>query len=406
MANHWLREVRYATAARAGINFYSKCLCWWMYHVLGYTNFVETVASGSYDPTNPATEPNLIYATAVGSINVTGADKNFRDSTNSPFLVGHVNYWILLVDPTNEENSGWYKITAYVDASNVTIDYRSGAAEYPVQNVSNNMDYYMMAEDNNCPSTLTDEWQLRTPHVDAWEIKFILQGNYYLRTEVALDTFAVGNKILKHADPDWKHFGQSNRSTVTDIYYYAEGSDDGAHLNIYMMTTAGTSGTSAATISKMSPFDTSPAHSADELWVLAGGDSVPGWDAEQFMPNNDFNNRWTGYVWRELDASVNRCFPLEWSYADSTVGFTRWGSSESNARTSKIDIKPNITFVIDHANSQDKYEIMGGYPGLSSCRANMPKMQTIDDAGTKDKLQIVRGFVIPWPNVTPQFAPA
>ena len=404
MANHWLREIRFGSATRGGISFYSKMLCWWMYYVLKYTDFVESLGgSGSYDPTDFT---GVTYATGVGSINVSGTDKNFRDNTNSPFASGDVGKWILLVDPNNGENTGWYEVVTFVNADNITIDYRSGVAEYPVQNTSNNMDYYMMAEDNNSPNTPNDEWQLRTPHLDGWEIKFILIGNYYLRCVVALDTFAVGEKILQMAEPDWKHFGNTNSGTLANLYYNAYGTDDGSKLCIYLNTTNLTpAGANGIMMAKVLPFETLPPHSNDELWVLFGVDSAQSWNSESFVRGTDINNKLHGYVWRDADYSVNRCFALEWSYADFLNGWTYWTGNEANARTGKNDIKPGMTLMVDTNNSASKYEVMGTYPLCEMVRRNFNNMQTIDDAGTKDKLQIIDGFLIPWPGVTPQFLP-
>jgi len=404
MANHWLREIRFSSATRAGISFYSKMLCWWMYHVLGYTNFSESLGGGgSYDPTDYT---GVTYATGVGSINVSGTDGYFRDDTNSPFTAGDVGKWILLVDPNNGENSGWYAIDGYVDADRVSIDYRSGAAEYPVQNTGDDMSYYMMAEDNNTPNTVNDEWQLRTPHADSWEIKFIIIGNYYLRCIVALDTFAVGNKILELSSGTWrhKHFGQTNQGLVSELYYYAYGTDDGSKLCIYLNSTSSTAGVNGLTMAKMIPFETEPAHTDDELWVLGGTDQAQAWNAQGFE-RNIVQSKYNGFVWREADSSVNVCYALEWSYNDFGNGFTYWTSNEANARTGKNDLKPGITLVIDPFNAVDKYEIMGEYAPFEMVRRNFNNMQTIDDVGTKDKLHIYDGFVIPWPGVTPQFLP-
>lgn len=406
MANHWLREIQLTAAARGGISFYSKMLCWWMYHVLGYTNFAESLGgAGSYDPTDYT---GVTYATSVGSINVSGTDGYFRDDTNSPFTAGDVGKWILLVDPTNGENSGWYEVDGYVDADRVSIDYKSAPGEYPIQNTNDDMSYYMMAVDNNMPDTLNDEWQLRTPHADAWEIKFILQANYYLRCLVALDTFAVGNKILQMSTPAYKHFGQNSQSVSSELYYYAYGTDDGRKLCIHMFTTD-SGGNSGLMMAKVLPFETVPAHTDDELWVLFGQETVGDDSHEGFQRwyGASGNSYLNGYVWREADSSVNFCHALEWSHSTYDLGFT-WvgGIGEPNARTGKNDLKPGMTFVIDPFNDAHKYEIMGEYAPCEMARRNFNKMTTINDGGTKDKLQIYDGFVIPWPGITPQFSPA
>jgi hypothetical protein len=392
-----------------------------MYHILGYTNFAESVTAVGTDSYDPTHMTGVVNFSAVGSINVSGSDFNFRDNTNSPFLVGHVGWWILLKDPTNPKNSGWYRISAYVDASNVTIDYRSGATEYPIQNTSNNMSYWMMAEDNETPDTLTDEWQLRTPHADGWEIKFELHANHYLWVTVALDTFVVGNKVLTTqnlAVPPgalMKNLGDSGGLTPSDVYRYAVGADDGSSFTLWWHHQTGTAANALA-IAKLTPWETSPAHTAAELWVLSGNESVPSSNSGSFYRGtvNPVSGAHTGLVWREWDASVVRAYLMEWSSLNSNEGLilNSLTTSENNARTGKIDLKPNDHWATVPATlpgtetAPYKYEFLGTTNQWEGCRYNLTKMQTIDDAGTKDKCHIYQGFVVPWPNVTPQLLPA
>jgi hypothetical protein len=389
-----------AAPTRAGVSFWSKCFCWWLYHVLGYTNFAESVVSGSYDPT----DMTGVTSGSNGSINISGSDFNFRDNTANPFVVGDVGKWILIIDLLNPENSGWYPISAYVGVDTVTIDFRSGGAEYPTQVLGNNLAWYMMAEDNNTPDTVTDYWRLRTPHADGWEIELAIGGNQYLQSRISLDQdWTASGKILEAAAP--KFFGQQGTASASNMYYYAEGNTEGDHLNLWWFSTTNPAGNAAITVSRVTPYETSPAHSADELLVMAGVESNLNWGTAGFVRGITVASQWTGIVWRDDDASVNRCYALEWSYAASSSGFSQWSSNEANARTGKNDIKPGVTFIVDKDNDASKYEVMGSYAGLFEGRNNFSKMQTIDDAATKDKVHIYDGFFVPWPGYTPQFNP-
>lgn len=393
MATHWLREVSFQNGSpRAGISFQSKLLCWWMYNILGYTNFAQSVSSGSYDPTGAATGTN-------GALS--NANFNLVDSTYGAFAAGDVGKWVLIKDLTNPSNSGWYLITAFVDANTVTIDFRSGASEYPT--TASSLSWWMIAEDANLPDTVGDYWRLRTPHTDAWEIEFELESNY-LRVRVSLNADWTGSgKILQTATPTYKVYGYSGNTDASQFFHYAEGNTEGSRLNIWWFSTYNPAGNGSISVAKIVPFESG--HAATELWMLAGPTTVGSWNAQNITRGGNDTTNWNGLVWRERDASVNFCQPLEWSHADYANGFTQWGSNEINARTSKNDLKPGTTFIVDKLNADDKYEVMGEYPAFEECRNNFNALQTIDDAGTKDKIMVHDGFVAPWPGVTPQFVP-
>lgn len=397
MANHHLREVRFQTTPdRAGISFWSKCLCWWMYHVLGYTNFAESVSANSYDPTD---NTGVTTGTSA-SFNATGTDKNLVETGAFSGAGADVGKWVLVVpDVGEEENGGWYRITANPDANTVTLDFRSGAAEYPTQHVVTDMTWFMMAEDNNTPTTTADEWQLRTPHMDGWEIKCILSASRNLTVEMSLDTFTVGVKTLST-----KIIGQSGNVDADHIYYYAEGEDSGAHLNFWHFTTDG-GGNGGCLVGKLTPFETSPAHSDDELWTFIGHDSVPAEHGEYLDRGISAGAKMWGLVWRDdLRASIVT-YIVEWSSVAANVGFVESTLNTINQRTGKNDIKANLTMMADVDNNNDRYEFVGSFGSMFECRENLVKMQTMDDVATKDKVHLRSGFCLPWPGYTPQFAP-
>lgn len=395
MATHWIREIRLtASSARRGSAFWSKMLCWWLYNVLGYTNFSESIGGGggSYNPAVAATGTN-------GALS--NANFNLVDSTYASFAPGDVGKWVLIKDLTNPSNSGWYKILAYVDANTVTIDFRSGATEYPT--TASGLSWWMLAEDANTPITNDDYWRLRTPHADGWEIEYFLVANFAIRVRMSLnaDWTATGKILERPGDgaTGYKYDGQYNLASGNDVFWYAEGTTEGTRYNSWMYSTGNPAYVSAVSVAKLVPYETTPAHSTAELWVLVGPGGQPG--GEYLTRGINATSDWTGFIWREDDYSVNRCYVLEW-YADGTY-FSKM--TENNARTGKIDLKPGVQFIIDYANIQDKYEVLGTLPVFEECRDNLSKMQTIDDAGTKDKVQLHAGFAAPWPGVTPQFSP-
>jgi len=401
MATHWLREISFLTTpTRYGYSFYSKMLCYWMYNVLGYTNFSQSVTPVGSDTYNPA----VAFTGNHASFNATGTDYNLVDATYGAFAIGDVGKWILIKSTTigEEANSGWYRVTANPDGNTVTLDYRCGVGEFPIQHVGTNLEWWMLAEDENTPDTIGDYWRLRTPHADGWEVETLLNGNE-LRFRVSLDAdWTASGKILKGAATANSKVLSSGATLSANTYQFAEAESNGDHFNLWFMST--TAGCQAVSIAKMQPYEALPLHAATELWVLAGGSTAAG--ASAYLMHGTNVAYWWGYVWREADRSVNNCYPLEWSHREYSYGFTQWTSAAINSRTGKNDVKPNVgPFVIDYLNVADKYEIMGMYPGMKECRKNFNKLQTLDVAGTKDMVHLYDGFVVSWPGLTPQIMP-
>jgi len=125
MSTCWLREINNPVPAYGtGIEFYFKCLAFFLTKICGFTNFVDgTEGAGTLSSTVAGTN---------GEFNISGSDKNFRDTVAGSFTSGMVGDWIVIAD-SNRANAGIYKITAFISSTTVTVDFRSGATEYPVQ---------------------------------------------------------------------------------------------------------------------------------------------------------------------------------------------------------------------------------------------------------------------------------
>lgn len=125
MASTWLREINNTVPAYGtGMEFYFKCLAFFLTKICGFTNFVDGSEGGG-------TLSSTIAGTN-GEFNLSGSDKNFRDTVAGSFTSGMVGDWIVIAD-SNRDNAGIYKITAFVSSTTVTVDFRSGATEYPAQ---------------------------------------------------------------------------------------------------------------------------------------------------------------------------------------------------------------------------------------------------------------------------------
>jgi len=137
MASAWLREIQDSTVAfGTGMTFYFRCLAYFLVEILGFTDFSEGAGFGGV----------LGYAKngTNGEFNLSGSDKQFRDSVAGSFASGDVGSWVVVVDPVRS-NAGIYKITSFVSATTVVLDFRSGATEYPSQTTG--LDWYMITPD-------------------------------------------------------------------------------------------------------------------------------------------------------------------------------------------------------------------------------------------------------------------
>jgi len=125
MSSTWLREIKDSNSgAGTGAPFLVRCLAYFLTEICGFTDYVNGSSDEDFK-TEEASGTN-------GEFNISGTDKDFRDTVASGFTAGMVNAWLVVAD-ANRLNAGIYLITGYTDATRITVDFRSGAAEYPAQ---------------------------------------------------------------------------------------------------------------------------------------------------------------------------------------------------------------------------------------------------------------------------------
>lgn len=398
MANHWLREMRFLQSpARSGSAFFAKCLCLWMYRVLGYTNFTEDVSGEAGNETYDPTDASYGYEKTGANGVLNNTNFNFVDATASAFTAGDAGKWLLIVDTTNPENSGWYRVASYTDATTVVIDFRSGATEYPT--AQSGLAWYLMDEDYETPIVSGSYFRLRTPHTDGWEVEVKLAGSRHYEIRVSLDhDWTASGKIL-----DLRQYWHNSNVDANTQYCYAEGESSGAHLNLWWQNTGG--GTGLWTMGKVTPYETMPTHPAEELWVAGGYTSISANSVDHTEKDDAAGNNWYGEVWRNAMMASRNVYCVEWTRSTSALGVFLDPANTVNQRTGKNDIGPGITVITDFQNNIDEYELLGELKGNEQIRANLARQQTIDDAGTKDKIHIRNGWLFPWPGFTAQYTP-
>lgn len=90
--------------------------------LLNWTFVDQQVTSGTWDGNHQATDTDGSFS---------GADYKFTIASGK-FGAIHVGQFIVIKDPTNEENSGIYEITGFTDANNITIDFLTTAGNFPL----------------------------------------------------------------------------------------------------------------------------------------------------------------------------------------------------------------------------------------------------------------------------------
>jgi len=381
-----MREVKLLGASNRGVPQLIKMQYLFLKECCGYTFVSQQNTTGDFTTTEK-TGTNGAFA---------GTDFVFTDATAASFVVGDVGKWILIVDATNPVNNGWYKITGYTDASNITIDFRSGGTEYPT--AASGLTWFIMDETYQITSTVGDYVRCNTPHADGWdlELKYVTGGssskiNY--RLSMNADWTATG-KIL---GPAW--FNLEGGGT-NDMYNYIFADTGGTYVMFYQFhTSAG--GNCGAGVAKIDP-EYETGHPAVERWSLMGPNSISGSTSSTYFSRH-YDNWAYNRVWREHSNAERRSYHLDPSEWDYNYTFTGRAANEINVRTGKNDIRPGTILQVDTDNGADEYEIPGSLTGHYSIRNNVGVRTTITNVSAKDMIHLYDGTAIDWPGLTPQF---
>lgn len=383
-----MREiVTSATGTNTGYPFLLKCLALFLQNCCGFTNASESTAAGSFFST---------YNSGVnGSINPTGSDKDFEDTTAASFVAGDVGKWLLVYDNVNPRNSGWYAITALVSASKVTIDFRSAAAEYPTQNTGANLSWWLASNSIDCPTSDGDYWRLQTPHAAGWELEVKLRdtsNNRGLVARVATDGNWGGDRILPET-----YVGVSDND-ATWGYAIAETDGSSVHFVHHNSTNNEYQGfiVSNLTLIEADREDFELVGLTGQKSVNTGGNFYQRYYNNQYLPTD---------VWDERLYTIKRGYMVEMSYQNNDEGFCRWASRQVNHRNGdQWDVLEGQPVLADPYNGSvdGQYEWLGQIPSIMLTSQVVSVRTAIDYEATKDIFHFQTGLAIKWPSVTPQ----
>jgi hypothetical protein len=408
MSSRWLREFPYSTYS-TDQSFYPKLYALFLRYVMDYTLQTESVAGGK---SFVSTDKSGTGGSFAGGNYVFTISSGLFDSSD-------VGKYLIVRDNTNPVNAGIYKINWYSDTNNITIDYKAGYGEFPVASTS--LTWRICGSTYQVPSTASDYVRLQSRHTTGWAIELSLTTSLWMRVRVA----TAGEWVVKTIgnftglDQAQDTIGLRKQSGGLYVSYYAEGDYDGEWLHMWMQYRGDTSlddtggPIQLVSIERVTPIEagvTDP-----ELLVLYG-------PSLRVTNVNDGGGRWYssdyahGQAWIDNIQSEGNGFMFDYSSSLSSTAFTRWNNREVNwRRDGRLEAFHGTPFILDENNAYGYYRLLGYMKGhwtvpfmaMSYSKdldyvayRKIHRMVTMNMSGTRDKLLILDGIVVPWCNLT------
>lgn len=417
MSRAWLRGVVPQHQANTNINNWSvtgreHCLIiyYFLTKCLGYSHEDEVSGTGDWLNNHQATDTDGAFA---------GTDYVFTISS-SKFNSGMVDEFICIVDGTNEENTGLYRVLSYTDANNIVIDFYTTAGTYPT--AATGLTWYMLdyaAAPAVDSAAGTDGFVvLESPHATS-PSTIKLQMQSYDRPSSG--DFAGGSQkpgwgievVAGTATDNWdsgghtwtalgetRRLGQQYGVSRGEVGWahnriYAYGDTGGEHLTLYSDHNGGASNKQCAfTMGVITPLETSPVHDPKDLVVAFGP-----W--EGFSASNTLNrNHGTDAVDRGacLRGEIPyTCSLMDWHGGAGNRLFATSVSGPSEY-TGEYDGLP-IHIFADSDNSKMSFAMHGQFSPahiVFTTALHLGNFKTFD---SDTWLHLTHGLAIPWPGL-------
>lgn len=189
MPSMTIREITSSVSGNStGYPFSLECWAWFLKELLGYTNFTGYAPGSTKNGT-------------AGEFNITGTDKDFRDTVASSFDLNDEGRYLLVKDSVTQ-NCGIFKIITYVSSSVVTVDFRSGSTEFPVP--STGIDWWVLSA-----SSIAADGDI-TVTVDGSTIKYgsyvLLDDGYGINRQMAFRFYEQYHWVGGYTPPDARNW--------------------------------------------------------------------------------------------------------------------------------------------------------------------------------------------------------
>jgi hypothetical protein len=376
MAKAWLRGVLPQNYANDNTDDYSptamehnSILYHFLTKCLSFTHVDESTNGGSFNGNEQASDTD-------GSF--TGSSYRFSISS-SKFTSSMVGEFLVLKDPSNEENSGIYLVTNYVDANNVDIDFYTTPGTYPS---SGSSIAWWMLDGSSMPRRYGDYAILESPHATS---KYTLELMYMSNSHPSSGNYGGGNGkaglgmavVPGPASENWNssshawtalavasrypskrlavHRGRTSSSLHGRIFGF--GHDDGSFVSLYCHMEEGTGKLSSFTAGVITPSETTPSHDAKDYIVGFGNKHNTYYDTTRGRDRStgdvDWGSVWSSLVYRDIPCSMQ-----DWTDGHSRL-FDR-NLSGPNEYTSEYDALPVYVWA-DEENDNEAFALLGTF---------------------------------------------
>lgn len=381
---------------------------------LGYT---------AYDEVQPASD------TWAGNPQTNDTDGAFSGSdyvfttTSSKFTAGMVGEFIVVVDGTNEENTGVYLVTAYIDANNIEINFYTTAGTYPT--AGSGISWWMLDYANapNLPSAsgASAYCILESPHATSpATIQLMYQGHTYPTSgDYASGSHKAGFGVCVVPGPAsenwdagghaWTTAGDSRKHTrrftmprgrVDDIDHgriFAYGDTDGEFLSIYTHFDGGAGTSHGCTIAVLTPLETVPTHDSKDLVVCSGPYHAASYTTNIARDAGDY-----GMDRSVVYASDQPCIAYwqDWTHASARLFAT--SMTGPNEYTGEYDALPIFVWS-DPESDQNAFGLVGEFKPAHMVFTTALHLGNFKTFNTDQWFHLMLGVAWPWPGIPTYF---
>ena len=405
MAKRWLRGPQIVTpgTTQNGVDHVPVMMFWYLFLVelCGWTHVDEVVTGGPTRTFTNGFEANNTDGT------LTNSDYTFT-TISTPFVVGDIGKFLCILDTSNPENCGIYEIVGYTSSSVVTINFYAPGGTFPAAQGS--LSWWMLDTNNASytPVTFGDYFVVESPHSTypfEMKVEYTLAGNYGGgRVEVSPNSGAwnAGSHV-------WNTGARVMTGwTIWDRYYsdvpqsraYAMADEDGAFA-LFWNDRSAASFVQATMVALVDPLESSPARSANERLMIAGGGngfSTTGENNEVDRGDDagglgigqvweDYSNRWR---WVQMMALRDEASGVD--YFSRNIGV--------NARTGERDALP-FMYTISAEAADHRFAPHSKIPIAHISMGTAVAVGELTPFDSDDYYHLRDGSVIPW-NGLPQ----
>lgn len=420
MARAWLRGVEPQNDANDSSDDWSltarehnSILYHFLTKCLNFVHVDEQVAGGkSFDGNEQASDTDGSFG---------GSDYQFVISSGK-FSSGMVGEFIVIKDPTNEENSGIYLIDSYIDSNNITINFLTTAGTYPT--AGSGLSWWVL-DRSNMPALHDDYAVIESPHatskctIQLYYVSHSLPsgGDFGGRSSngAGLAMRVVAGPASENWDSGshaWTTLAQNTRwaerkfkvgrGRVDDVDHnriFGFGHDDGSFFLLYSKHDAGAGELQGVMCGVVEPFETDPTHDVKDLIVTSGPSHVVAYN-NALTRDSGVNAMDRGEAWSSADYNSHECVWSDWhANSDRLFGKDFTGPNEY---TGEYDGFP-IFVRVDPNDNEGAFSLLGQHDPANVCFTTARHLGELQTYDSDQWMHLAMGVAFPWPGLPTYF---